>query len=153
MSNLDNEKDYSVDCIINELEDIYSKKYKPSEETKKLYEQVISSVEVFKNTKCLNDVLYAVKDIINSNTTYRKIESITWGNIFVILGLWIAISSNIIMTLFSDINMVRYIFAGILLIIFAAEVILYLHSLKETNEKNMRKCFYELVYNILSEKM
>ncbi len=155
MSNLDNEKDYSIDYIINELEKIYIEQYKPNKTTKKLYEQIINYVSKIINIECKNDVLYAVHDIINSNSTFRNVESITWVNIFVILGLFTTIISDIVIENYSKLkNILTFItevqLIGMFIIFFAIEVILFCYYYFRNIESNRKRCFYELVLKIIT---
>jgi hypothetical protein len=134
-------RDSSVDFIISELNKIFNEKYLPRKNSKFLYDSLVVSIKELDSITCNKDLSYVIKDIINYNSTLMNHQYSEQARIVTILAIF-----AVVVTVVSEISL-TFVFTIAILLISIIQFYVFCSS-KKIVEK---KCFYELVYNILFE--
>jgi hypothetical protein len=145
----------SVDTMLNELDGIFKSHYLGYKNHKEPYKEIITAVGVYKNAREKKDLLIALQNKFDSNETFLNLESSLWGGLFIIVGLFITMISDLILSNFEKLpsyNATNPEFYVAFVFLFASILIIsYCLSIRHISKKSKKKCYYKFVYDILNQ--
>ncbi len=149
INTINNINESSVDELLNRFDKL--------SKHNKSYDELITDLKPYKKSNKKEELILVLKNKIASKETFLKLEQTTWTVLFVILGLFTTVVSDLIIAnhaeleSFNNISKEAYISTTIFFIIL--ETLLYCWaSLTTIRKKNKKLSFYKLVYNYLNQK-
>lgn len=148
-----NKNTKEVDKILEELDEMFEQYYLKYRSIDQPYSTIISKVKIYKNARMRKELMYSIKNKIDSNEAFMSLDFKFWSSLFGILGIIIPLTSNLVLKYISLSNIAKlYIVVGIIVLVLI-EVILYVFFiLIESRKKSKKSCFYKFVYDILNDE-
>lgn len=152
----------SVDTMLKELDGLFESHYlgckerKEPKKPKEPYSEITNKLKPFKNADEKNDLLNAIKNKIDSKETFLKLETNIWNILFVIIGLFVTMISNLILSNYDKLDyfneIPRHYYVICVMLIAPIFILLYCCSTYPARRKSKEKCYYKFVYNYLNQK-
>lgn len=143
----------SVDTMLKELDGIFISHYLGYKKHQEPYKEIISKVNTYKNAREKKDLLIAIKNKFDSKETFLNLESNLWGVLFVIIGLFVTMTGDLILSNYDKLPFYNKIHPELyvaFVIMFACILILfYCLSIRHIRQKSKEKCYYKFIYDIL----
>lgn len=144
----------SIDTMLKELDDIFISHYLGCEDRNEPYKEIISAVGVFKNAREKDDLLIAIQNKFDSKETFLNLESNLWGTLFIIIGLFVTMCSDLILSNYEKLpffnSLPTIVYALFAIIVTSTLILLFCHSIGSSKRKSREKCYYKFVYDILN---
>lgn len=154
-----NSNDNSIDTMLYELDKIFKFYYLGYKNHEEPYEKIIKKIKKYKNTSKCEDLLIAIQNKIDSKETFLNLELNMWGILFVIIGVFVTIVSNLILNNYDKLNFLNQIssdfYVAFTIIFVMILIILHCFSIKsitERNKKNVSIKWYIIFYHLKIEK-
>ena len=143
----------SVDTMLKELDDIFKSYYLGYKKHEKPYTEIMNQLKTYKNAREKANLLIAIQNKLDSKETFLNLESNIWGILFVIIGLFVTMISDLILSNYEKLAYFNkfppHLYVAFVILIASILFLLYCLSTHPIRKKSEEKCYYKFVYDFL----
>lgn len=147
----------SVDTMLKELDTIFKSHYLGYKKHQEPYTEIMNQLKTYKNAHEKENLLIAIQNKFDSKETFLNLESNIWGILFVIIGLFVTMISDLILSNYDKLDYFNifppHFYVAFVILIASVLFLLYCLSTHSIRKKSKAKCYYKFVYDFLKKSI